>query len=115
MKKRLATITLHNLGISSDLKGYRLIKKAVLIKKSEYKTMSELYCVITEECKTNIATCESLIRYAIDFGLTRANYEFVEKVFGYSIDDNKGKPSNSEFIFTVAEYLSEELESSNSL
>ena len=55
--------------------------------------------------ETNKSRIERSIRHAIETGWNRGNYKFIEEIFGHSIDLNKSKPTNLEFIFTLADKI----------
>jgi two-component system response regulator (stage 0 sporulation protein A) len=60
---------------------------------------------VAKEFNTTAPKAERAIRHAIETGWNRANVDMVIKLFGYSISADKGKPTNSEFIATVADYI----------
>ncbi len=103
------TNMLHNLGVPSHIKGYRYIKDAVLMmvyenNKSRQITKS-IYPEISKKYSVSNISVEKAIRHAIELGWVRANYSLVEEMFGYSIDLEKAKPTNLEYIITITEKL----------
>lgn len=104
------TEILHKLGIQSKLSGYRYLKTTIkLFSKGEFNKMSkfssEIYPKVAKvHCRTPMQV-ERAMRMAIETGYEQGNFEFWEKLFGYSISLNKCKPTNSEFISVVVEYL----------
>lgn len=108
LKEKITKI-LHELGIPSSIKGYTYIKDSISMVYNGEVQMGEitkgLYPIIAEKYHSSIACIEKDIRHAIEVGFNRANTEYIEEIFGYSMDINKAKPTNSEFIITVAENL----------
>lgn len=64
---------------------------------------TKVYPFIANKYNKNEKCVERNIRTAIDiaFSSRRGNYEFKEELFGSSIDYEKGKPSNTEFLITI--------------
>lgn len=96
------------LGISANLKGYHCIIggiELILDNNDLMCSIMELYDAIAEKLNTTRSKVERAIRHAIETGWDRANPEFSREMFGYSVDMNRGKPTNSEFMANVADYL----------
>jgi two-component system response regulator (stage 0 sporulation protein A) len=98
---------LHNLGIPSHIKGYNYMKEGIVLlyKNPNMKITKELYPQIAIKYSTTSSRVECAIRHAIEKSWTRGNLELIDEIFGYSIDVEKSKPTNSEFIITIAEKL----------
>jgi two-component system response regulator (stage 0 sporulation protein A) len=64
-----------------------------------------LYPEIAKRFNTSPSKAERCIRHAIDVGWIRGNRETQSKLFGYTVDESMGKPTNGEFIVTVADYF----------
>lgn len=100
---------LHQLGIPSHIKGYTYIRESVFL---FYKN-SELYGGITKEIypevalrySTTASRVERAIRHAIEVSWTRGDYDLMEEIFGNSVAFDRAKPTNSEFIATIADRL----------
>ena len=92
-------------GVPANIKGYLYIREAVLMVIDDMRLLSavtkELYPSIAETFNTKDSRVERAIRHAIDVTWSRGNIEGIEKVFG----KNKGKPTNSEFIATIADKI----------
>ena len=102
------TRLLHGLGMPSHIKGYRYIREGIrLVYKNEvtYKA-SNLYTRVADIFGTTSSRVEKSIRYAIEISWNRANWDLMEEIFGYSVDVNKSKPTNSEYIMTIVDRLS---------
>ena len=65
----------------------------------------ELYPEVANKYKTTSSRVERAIRHAIEVSWNRGDYEYMEELFGHSVDYDRAKPTNSEFIATVADKL----------
>ena len=65
----------------------------------------ELYPEVAERYKTTSSRVERAIRHAIEVSCNRGDYEYMKELFGHSVDYDRAKPTNSEFIATVADKL----------
>ena len=65
----------------------------------------ELYPELAGKFDTTVSRVERAIRHAIEVSWNRGNWDFMEEVFGHSVDIDKAKPTNSEFIALVADKL----------
>jgi len=103
------TKILHELGIPSHIKGYQYIREgvAILYQKPEVigGITKELYPDIASKFDTTVSRVERAIRHAIEVSWNRGNWDLMEEIFGHSVDIDKAKPTNSEFIVTVADKL----------
>ncbi len=103
------TKMLHELGIPSHIKGYGYIREAVSIifKNPEIigGITKELYPELASKFNTTVSRVERAIRHAIEVSWNRGNLDFMEELFGYSVDIDKAKPTNSEFMVTIADKL----------
>jgi len=96
---------LHNLGIPSHLDGYKYLKYLLYETIALNSLDNDYYSFLETKLNIDRKIIEKSIRYAIDIGWSRGNNCYAEKVFGYSINLNKNKPTNYEFIFTILEVL----------
>lgn len=100
---------LHSLGIPSHIKGYQYIRESiVLIYRNPYiigGITKELYPEVAERYNTTSSRVERAIRHAIEVSWNRGDYDYMEELFGHSVDYDRAKPTNSEFIATVADKL----------
>lgn len=103
------TKLLHELGVPSHIKGYNYIREGITLVYNNPSLSSaitkELYPEIANKFDTTPSRVERAIRHAIEVSWNRANWELMEEVFGYSVDIDKAKATNSEFIVTVADKL----------
>lgn len=100
---------LHSLGIPSHIKGYQYIRESILlIYNNPYiigGITKELYPEVAGRYKTTPSRVERAIRHAIEVSWNRGDYDYMEELFGHSVDYDRAKPTNSEFIATVADKL----------
>ena len=103
------TKMLHELGIPSHIKGYQYIREAVNIIFENPSVIGgitkELYPELAKKFDTTTSRVERAIRHAIEVSWNRGNLEFMEEIFGFSVDIDKAKPTNSEFMVTIADKL----------
>lgn len=103
------TKILHELGIPSHIKGYQYIREGILILYERPEVVGgitkELYPDIASKFNTTVSRVERAIRHAIEVSWNRGNWDLMEEIFGHSVDIDKAKPTNSEFIVTVADKL----------
>lgn len=103
------TKTLHELGVPSHIKGYQYIREGITLvyKKPEMigGITKELYPEIAKKYDSTVSRVERSIRHAIEVSWNRGNWDLMEEIFGHSVDIDKAKPTNSEFIVTIADKL----------
>ena len=102
------TNLLHELGLSTNIKGYSYIKEGIRLIYHNPKHNSftkEIYPIIAKKYDSNIKNVERNIRHAIDISWNRGNWDTIEEIFGYSIDQEKAKPTSKEYIITIADIL----------
>ena len=107
------TKILHELGMPSHIKGYQYIREGIMMVYDNPEIIGgitkELYPDVASKYNTTVSRVERAIRHAIEVSWNRGNWDLMEEVFGHSIDIDKAKPTNSEFIVTVADKLRLEL------
>ena len=107
------TKMLHELGMPSHIKGYQYIREGIMMIYNNPEIIGgitkELYPDVAMKYDTTVSRVERAIRHAIEVSWNRGNWDLMEEVFGHSIDIDKAKPTNSEFIVTVADKLRLEL------
>lgn len=103
------TNILHELGIPSHIKGYQYIREGIGILYERPETIGgitkELYPELADKFDTTVSRVERAIRHAIEVSWNRGNWDLMEEIFGHSVDIDKAKPTNSEFIVTIADKL----------
>ena len=103
------TEILHEIGIPAHIKGYIYLRVAIMdvYYNSEYlgQITKELYPYIAKQFNTTSTRVERAIRHAIEIAWNRGNIDAIDKIFGYTINATKAKPTNSEFIAMIADKL----------
>ena len=103
------TKILHELGIPSHIKGYQYIREGISIIYNKPQKIGgitkELYPELANKFETTTSRVERAIRHAIEVSWNRGNWDLMEEIFGHSVDIDKAKPTNSEFIVTIADKL----------
>ena len=103
------TKVLHELGIPSHIKGYQYIREGIGIIFDHPETIGgitkELYPELATKYDTTVSRVERAIRHAIEVSWNRGSWDLMEEIFGHSVDIDKAKPTNSEFIVTIADKL----------
>jgi len=103
------TKILHQLGVPSHIKGYQYIREGISLVYDKPELIGgitkELYPDIAFKYDTTVSRVERAIRHAIEVSWNRGNWDLMEDIFGHSVDIDKAKPTNSEFIVTIADKL----------
>lgn len=103
------TKLLHGLGVPSHIKGYQYIREGVILMYEKPDIVGaitkELYPEIAHRFDTTVSRVERAIRHAIEVSWNRGDIELMEEIFGHSVDYDRAKPTNSEFIVTVSDKL----------
>lgn len=103
------TNLIHELGVPAHIKGYQYIRDAITLVVANKELLSavtkELYPTIASMNGTTPSRVERAIRHAIELAWNRGNLETLNSLFGYTIQNDKGKPTNSEFIAIIADKL----------
>ena len=103
------TRMLHELGMPSHIKGYQYIREGIMMIYNNPDIIGgitkELYPDVASKFDTTVSRVERAIRHAIEVSWNRGNWDLMEEIFGHSVDIDKAKPTNSEFIVTIADKL----------
>ena len=103
------TRMLHELGMPSHIKGYQYIREGIMMIYNNPEIIGgitkELYPDVASKFDTTVSRVERAIRHAIEVSWNRGNWDLMEEIFGHSVDIDKAKPTNSEFIVTIADKL----------
>ncbi len=103
------TATLHEIGIPAHIKGYQYLRDAIAISVQEEELMVSvtkvLYPAIAKKHNTTSSRVERAIRHAIEVAWTRGRLDTIYDIFGYTINNGKGKPTNSEFIALLTDRM----------
>lgn len=100
---------LNSLGMPANLKGYSYIKEAIALCYKDrdlyLHTTSKLYPTLSKIFKIKASCIEKAIRSAIELCWIRGDVDEQEKVFGYTVNKDKGRPTNGEFLAQLSNYL----------
>ncbi len=103
------TRVIHEIGVPAHVKGYQYLRDAIMLVVEEINFLGavtkELYPTIAQKYDTTPSRVERAIRHAIELAWDRGDVDKINKVFGYTISGEKGKPTNSEFIAIIADRL----------
>lgn len=98
---------LHDLGIPSHIRGYKYIREGILILYSTDEVVTfvtkEIYPQIANKYETTTSRVERAIRHAIEISWARGDIRLMEEIFGNSVDFDRSRPTNAEFISTIAD------------
>ena len=108
--KKKITIVLKELGIPADLLGYTYIREAIMIinEKGVVRASKGIYQELAKRFENSDGNIERSIRYAIEFAYRKGNKELIDKIFLNSVPKSKGKITNIQFIFMLADYLQQQ-------
>lgn len=107
-----ATVTeiIHEIGIPAHIKGYQYLREAIILTINDMDIINAvtkvLYPAVAKKFNTTPSRVERAIRHAIEVAWDRGDLETLQKFFGYTVSNIKGKPTNSEFIAMISDRLS---------
>lgn len=107
--KTVISKQLHKLGMPAHIKGYQYIREGIFqlftTENKSTKITKELYPLIADKYNTTPSRVERAIRHSIEVSWSRGDYEVMESIFGNSVDFERSKPTNSEFLSSVADAI----------
>ena len=111
----LVTNIIHEIGVPAHIKGYQYLREAIIIAVNDMDVINAITKVLYPEVAKTFGTTpsrvERAIRHAIEVAWDRGDLETLQKYFGYTVSNTKGKPTNSEFIALIADKLQLQLKS----
>ena len=103
------TDIIHDIGVPAHIKGYNYLREAIglCIRDDEFinSITKLLYPTVAKNFSTTSSRVERAIRHAIEVAWSRGREEVLTDIFGYTIDTNKGKPTNGEFIAMISDSI----------
>ena len=103
------TKIIHQIGVPAHIKGYQYLRTAILMTISDNDIINSvtkvLYPSVAKKYSTTTSRVERAIRHAIEVAWDRGDIDTLNSYFGYTIQNNRGKPTNSEFIAMIADNL----------
>ena len=107
--KNMVTSVIHEIGVPAHIKGYQYLREAIMIAVDDMDVINAvtkvLYPEVAKRFGTTPSRVERAIRHAIEVAWDRGDLETLQKYFGYTVSNAKGKPTNSEFIAMIADRL----------
>ena len=107
--KNQVTEIIHEIGVPAHIKGYQYLREAIMITVEDMDVINAvtkvLYPEVAKRFETTPSRVERAIRHAIEVAWDRGDLETLQKYFGYTVSNAKGKPTNSEFIAMIADRL----------
>ena len=104
------TEVIHEIGVPAHIKGYQYLREAIILTINDMEVINAvtkiLYPAVAKKFNTTPSRVERAIRHAIEVAWDRGDLDTLQKFFGYTISNIKGKPTNSEFIAMIADCLS---------
>ncbi len=105
----VVTAIIHEIGVPAHIKGYQYLREAIMIAVADMDVINAvtkiLYPEVAKRFGTTASRVERAIRHAIEVAWDRGDLETLQKYFGYTVSNAKGKPTNSEFIAMIADRL----------
>lgn len=105
----VVTDIIHEIGVPAHIKGYQYLREAIILTINDMDMINAvtkvLYPEVAKKFSTTPSRVERAIRHAIEVAWDRGDIEVLQKFFGYTVSNIKGKPTNSEFIAMIADSL----------
>ena len=111
----MVTGIIHQIGVPAHIKGYQYLREAIIIAVNDMDVINAitkvLYPQVAKAFQTTPSRVERAIRHAIEVAWDRGDLDTLQRFFGYTVSNTKGKPTNSEFIALIADKLQLQLKS----
>ena len=112
----MVTTIIHEIGVPAHIKGYQYLREAIIIAVGDMDVINAITKVLypqgAKTFQTTPSRVERAIRHAIEVAWDRGDLDTLQRFFGYTVSNTKGKPTNSEFIALIADKLQLQLKSS---
>ncbi len=103
------TNIIHEVGVPAHIKGYQYLRDAIIMSVKDMEMLNSitkiLYPTIAKRHQTTPSRVERAIRHAIEVAWSRGKMDTIDELFGYTVSNGKGKPTNSEFIALIADKI----------
>ena len=98
-----------NEGEESEDESQALEREAIVIAVQDMDVINAvtkvLYPEVARRYSTTPSRVERAVRHAIEVAWDRGDLETLQRYFGYTVSNTKGKPTNSEFIAMIADRI----------
>ena len=115
----MVTSIIHEIGVPAPIKGYQYLREAIIIAVNDMDVINAITKVLYPQVAKTFPTTPSrvarAIRHAIEVAWDRGDLDTLQRFFGYTVSNTKGKPTNSEFIALIADKLQLQLKNSNAV
>ncbi len=115
----MVTNIIHEIGVPAHIKGYQYLREAIIIAVEDMDVINAitkvLYPQVAKTFQTTPSRVERAIRHAIEVAWDRGDLDTLQRFFGYTVSNTKGKPTNSEFIALIADKLQLQLKNSSAV
>jgi len=105
----MVTDIIHEIGIPAHIKGYQYLRYSIMLVIDNLDVINsitkKLYPTVAGHFNTTASRVERAIRHAIEVAWDRGDPDILNSIFGYTVANSKGKPTNSEFIAMIADKL----------
>ncbi len=105
----LVSEIMHQIGVPAHIKGYQYLREAIILSIKDTEMMNSvtklLYPTVAKRFSTTSSRVERAIRHAIEVAWDRGDVDVLSSYFGYTIQNTRGKPTNSEFIAMISDKL----------
>lgn len=105
----MVTGIIHEIGVPAHIKGYQYLREAIILAVEDMDVINAitkvLYPQVAKTFQTTPSRVERAIRHAIEVAWDRGDLDTLQRFFGYTVSNTKGKPTNSEFIALIADKL----------
>lgn len=103
------TDILHEIGVPAHIKGYHYLRDSIIMSVERPEIINavtkQLYPSVAKKYETTSSRVERAIRHAIEVAWDRGDIDVLNSYFGYTIHNDRGKPTNSEFIAMISDRL----------
>jgi len=103
------TEIIHEIGVPAHIKGYQYLRDAIIMSVNDIEMLGSitkiLYPTIAKKYQTTPSRVERAIRHAIEVAWSRGKMDTIDALFGYTIHNGKGKPTNSEFVALISDKI----------
>lgn len=105
----MITEIIHQIGVPAHIKGYHYLREAIILSVKDSEIINSvtklLYPTVAKKYNTTSSRVERAIRHAIEVAWDRGDVDVLDSYFGFTIQNERGKPTNSEFIAMISDKL----------